>query len=65
MGKILTFVLGLLVLGFAARSYLNSTTRTESGRSQPARQLDNVREKAQTIEDDARRRAAEIGDRTR
>ena len=58
MGKILVVLLGLGVTSFAAFYFLKTQAAASADqRSAPKQQLDNVREKAKSIEDDAQRRA--------
>lgn len=67
MGKILTVLLGVGALGFAAYWYISNKSPAEVGAnvaSAPKRRLDNVRGAAQRIEQDAERRAAETLQKT-
>ena len=63
MGKLLTAVLGLALLGGGAWYALQRTAAvdsTASGPSAPKRQLDNVRGAASRIESEADARAKEL-----
>jgi hypothetical protein len=63
MGKVLAAVLGLAVVAGTAYYVLNGSLKADasSGKSAPKQQLDNVREAAKRIENDAQRRADEAG----
>jgi hypothetical protein len=61
MGRILSLLLGLLVVaGVAYYVIEHSLQASASGHSAPRRQLDNVREKAKDIEQDAQKRADDL-----
>jgi hypothetical protein len=57
VAKILTLLLGLVAIGLATVWYLNGGTFTQrQGSTAPKARLDDVREKARSIEDDAEKR---------
>ncbi len=58
--RIVLLVLALAVVAFVAKYTLTGTAGDDGpGKSQPAQQLDNVRERAHQIEDDMKKRAEE------
>ena len=62
MGRILSLLLGLLVVAGVTYYVIEHTLEASSatGKSAPRRQLDNVREKAKDIEQDAQKRADDL-----
>lgn len=65
MAKLVVFLLGFGIIGGAAYYYLQGAkARSSEEASEPKRQLDNVREAAGRIEDDAQKRANELLERT-
>lgn len=61
MGRILSLLLGLLVVVGIAYYVVQRTAETMGpGPTAPKRQLDNVREKAKRIEQDAQKRADDL-----
>lgn len=60
MKKAVVFLLGLIVLVYVAKHYLDKNPLSPPGESSQAKQrLDNVRQKARKIEADDARRAEE------
>ncbi|MGO8970818.1 MAG: hypothetical protein ACLQDQ_14765 [Myxococcaceae bacterium] len=61
MGRLLSLLLGLLVVAFAAYYLLGGATQSATGGvSAPKQQLDKVRERAKEIERDSQKRADEL-----
>jgi hypothetical protein len=61
MGRVLSLLLGLLVVVGVAYYVIQRTTEAAApGRSAPRRQLDNVRERSKEIERDAQKRADDL-----
>jgi hypothetical protein len=61
MGRILTLLLGLLVVAGVTYYVVQQTALSAgAGPSTPRRQLDTVREKAKDIERDAQKRADDL-----
>jgi hypothetical protein len=61
MGKLITFVLAIAVISGAVWYALNHMSMQSSGgTSAPKRQLDNVRQAATRMENDADQRAKEL-----
>lgn len=59
--RIVFLLLGLVALAYAAKTQLDGTTRASpSEPTAPRRQLDNARDAARRIEDDAQKRLEEI-----
>ncbi len=55
--RILLLVLGLAVVGFVAKYALTGTAGTGTGLGEPARQLDQVRDRAHQLEGQLQRSA--------
>ncbi|HXN56565.1 MAG TPA: hypothetical protein VN874_09870 [Myxococcales bacterium] len=56
---VLTLLLGLAALAFAVKHELDGAAGEKAAHTAPRQQLDNVRESAHRIEDDAQRRVDE------
>jgi hypothetical protein len=63
MARLLTVILGAALTAGAAYYYVKGQAGSSSieGKSAPKQTLDNVRVKAKSIEDDAQKRADELG----
>ncbi|GAC1341445.1 MAG: hypothetical protein NVS2B9_15060 [Myxococcales bacterium] len=56
LGRLLVLLLGLAALAFAVKHQLDGAAGENAAHTAPRRQLDNVRDSAHRIEDDAQRR---------
>jgi hypothetical protein len=60
LGKLLALLLGLAIVAWVAKTQLEGAARSSGQEhSRPRQQLDNVRDSARRIEDDAQRRVDE------
>lgn len=64
IGKLLVLILGLAAIAFAAKFALTGTmTQDPAGVSQPKRQLDDVRAKANDFEKQQQKAADDVADK--
>ena len=60
-GKLLVLLLGLAIVAFAVKYELTGGKSEVAGRTEPKRQLDNVREKSHALEQEMQKTADELG----